>query len=119
MNGEKATRQFKMSEHEREQNRIRVARHRAKKKGENTVKVEEIKQMLRLSGFNSIFCVSSVEAAKLYYNEFKKQMAANPEKSLKIATIYSYGQNEDDPDGFIDDEDSDVNYSFAELTKLE
>ena len=26
---------------------------------------------------------------------------------MKIATIYSYGQNEDDPDGFIDDEESD------------
>jgi type I restriction enzyme R subunit len=34
-------------------------------------------------------------------------MAAHPEKALKIATIYSYGQNEEDPDGFIDDENSD------------
>ncbi len=69
-------------------------------------KVEEIKQKLRLSGFNSIFCVSSVEAAKLYYNEFKKQMAENPSKKLKIATIYSYGANEAEQDGILDEENS-------------
>ena len=67
-------------------------------------KVEEIKQKLRLSGFNSIFCVSSVEAAKLYYNEFKKQMAVNPSKKLKITTIYSYGANEEEQDGILDEE---------------
>ena len=36
--------------------------------------VEEIKQKQRVSGFNSIFCVASVPMAKLYYQEFKKQM---------------------------------------------
>lgn len=70
----------------------------------NKEKVEEIKQKLRLSGFNSIFCVSSVEAAKLYYNEFKKQMAENPSKKLKIATIFSYGANEEEQDGILDEE---------------
>ncbi len=69
-------------------------------------KVEEVKQKLRLSGFNSIFCVSSVEAAKLYYQEFKKQMAENPSKKLKIATIYSYGANEEEQDGILDEENS-------------
>jgi len=69
--------------------------------------IKEQKEKLRLNGFNSIFAVSSIEAAKLYYMEFKRQMAAHPEKALKIATIYSYGQNEEDPDGFIDDENSD------------
>jgi type I restriction enzyme R subunit len=68
---------------------------------------KEEKSKVRMNGFNSIFAVSSIEAAKLYYLEFKRQMAEHPEKFLKIATIYSYGQNEDDPDGFIDDEDSD------------
>lgn len=68
---------------------------------------KEEKQKVKLNGFNSIFAVSSIEAAKLYYMEFKRQMAARPETALKIATIYSYGQNEQDPDGFIDDEDSD------------
>ena len=63
-------------------------------------KVEEIKQKLRLTGFNSIFAVASIESAKLYYTEFKKQMKDLPEaQKLRIATIYSFGVNED-PDGF-------------------
>ena len=69
--------------------------------------IREEKEKVRLIGFNSIFAVSSIEAAKLYYLEFKKQIAASPEKTLKIATIFSYGQNEEDPDGFLDDENSD------------
>lgn len=68
---------------------------------------KEEKTKVKMNGFNSIFAVSSIEAAKLYYTEFKQQMDASPEKALKIATIYSYGQNEDDPDGFLDDENSD------------
>lgn len=67
----------------------------------------EEKSKVRLNGFNSIFAVSSIDAAKAYYLEFKRQMDEHPEKALKIATIYSYGQNEEDPDGFLDDEDSD------------
>ncbi|MBQ7530028.1 type I restriction endonuclease subunit R, partial [bacterium] len=66
--------------------------------------IQEIKQKERVSGFNSIFAVSSVQAAKLYYEEFIKQMATNPEKALKIAVIYSYGANEEDPDGILDEE---------------
>lgn len=68
--------------------------------------VEEIKQKQRISGFNSILCVSSVQMAKLYYEEFKKQMAADPRKALKIATIYSYGANEAEADGILDEENS-------------
>lgn len=67
-------------------------------------KVEEIKQKQRLSGFNSILAVSSVDMAKLYYQEFKKQMAENPTKNLRIATIYSYGANEEETDGILDEE---------------
>ena len=69
--------------------------------------VEEIRKKQRVNGFNSIFAVSSVQAAKLYYEEFKKQMEADPTKALKIATIYSYGANEEDPDGIIDEENPD------------
>lgn len=36
---------------------------------------EEIKRKQRISGLNSIFGGSSVPMAKLYYQEFKKQMA--------------------------------------------
>lgn len=68
--------------------------------------VEEIKQKQRVSGFNSIFAVSSVQMAKLYYEEFKKQMADDPTKALRIATIYSYGANEAEADGILDEENS-------------
>lgn len=72
--------------------------------------VEEIKQKQRVSGFNSIFAVASVPMAKLYYQEFKRQMAADPTKKLRIATIYSYGANEAEADeadsGILDEENS-------------
>lgn len=67
-------------------------------------KVEEIKQKQRISGFNSIFAVSSVEMAKLYYYEFHKQMKADPSKKLRVAVIYSYGANEEEADGILDEE---------------
>jgi type I restriction enzyme R subunit len=67
-------------------------------------KVEEVKRKQRLSGFNSIFAVASVPMAKLYYEEFKKQMKADPTKAIKIAVIYSYGANEEEPDGILDEE---------------
>lgn len=66
--------------------------------------VEEIKQKQRVSGFNSIFAVASVDMAKLYYEEFRKQMQADPTKQLKIAVIYSYAQNEEETDGILDEE---------------
>ena len=66
--------------------------------------VEEIKQKQHISGFNSIFAVSSVPMAKLYYQEFKKQMAADPTKKLRVATIFSYGANEEEPEGILDEE---------------
>lgn len=66
--------------------------------------IEEIKQKQRVSGFNSIFAVSSVDAAKLYYAEFQRQMAENPQKRLKVAVIYSYGANEEETDGILDEE---------------
>lgn len=79
---------------------------------------KEEMQKVKMNGFNSIFAVSSIDAAKMYYTEFKRQMAEHPEKTLKIATIYSYSQNEEDPDGFIDDEESD-NTDGLDLTSRE
>ena len=68
--------------------------------------VEEIKRKQRISGFNSIFAVASVPMAKLYYREFQKQMAEDPTKKLRIATIFSYGANEGEADGILDEENS-------------
>ncbi len=69
--------------------------------------VEELRQKVKLEGFNSLFAVQSIDFAKLYYMEFKRQMEALAEnKRLKVATIFSYGANEE-VDDCLDDEDSD------------
>ena len=58
----------------------------------------------RLAGFNSIFAVSSIDVAKKYYAEFKKQLLNLPsDKRLKIAIIYSFGVNDEDADGLVDE----------------
>ena len=63
----------------------------------------------RLAGFNSIFAVSSIEVAKKYYVEFKKQLSELPsDKKLKVATIYSFGVNDEDADGMIDENSEDT-----------
>ena len=55
-------------------------------------------------GFNAMFAVSSVEAAKAYYQELQDQQAGK-DKPLKIATIFSYAANEEQAAiGEIDDE---------------
>lgn len=68
--------------------------------------VEEIKQKQRVSGFNSIFAVASVPMAKLYYQEFQKQMADDPTRKLRVATIFSYGANEEETEALLDEENS-------------
>lgn len=79
----------------------------ANSKAKNRGAVEEKKRSVRMTGFNSIFAVSSIDIAKLYYAEFKHQMKEWPEaKKLRVATIYSYGVNEDVNDDFIEDENS-------------
>jgi type I restriction enzyme, R subunit len=72
---------------------------------QDRTKIEEVKQKIRLSGFNSIFAVSSIDFAKTYYNGFKQQQQTIPEISrLKVATIFSFGVNDDDEgDGVIDE----------------
>ena len=69
-------------------------------------KVEEIKQKQRISGFNSIFAVSSVPMAKVYYDEFQKIIENDSTKNLKIAVIYSYAANEEEVEGMLDEENS-------------
>ncbi|OOF35896.1 type I restriction endonuclease subunit R [Rodentibacter heidelbergensis] len=71
-------------------------------------------------GFNAMFAVSSVEAAKFYYEAFKKQQSA-VENPLKIATIFSFAANEEqDAVGDIADESFEVeamNSSAKEFLK--
>ena len=72
------------------------------------------------NGFNAMFAVSSVDAAKIYYETFKRLQSAvkNP---LKIATIFSFAANEEqDAIGDIVDESFEVdamNSSAKEFLK--
>ena len=67
--------------------------------------ISEHKTEQKLNGFNAMFAVASIPMAKAYYNEFKKQQADLPEaQRLKIATIYSYGANEEEVDGILAEE---------------
>jgi type I restriction enzyme R subunit len=45
-------------------------------------------------GFNAMFAVSSVDAAKLYYESFKA-LQKNSDKPLKVVTIFSFAANEE------------------------
>ena len=59
-------------------------------------------------GFNAMFAVSSVDAAKLYYESFK-DLQKGSDKPLKVATIFSFVANEEqDAVGDILDESFDV-----------
>ncbi|KNA29475.1 DEAD/DEAH box helicase [Pantoea ananatis] len=59
-------------------------------------------------GFNAMFAVSSVDAAKLYYESFK-DLQKDSDKPLKIATIFSFVANEEqDGVGDILDESFDI-----------
>ena len=59
-------------------------------------------------GFNALFAVSSVDAAKLYYESFK-DLQKGSDKPLKVATIFSFAANEEqDAIGDILDESFDV-----------
>lgn len=69
--------------------------------------VSEHKTEQKLNGFNAMFAVASIPMAKAYYNEFKRQQAELPEaQRLKVATIYSYGANEEEVDGILAEENS-------------
>ncbi|RMI01737.1 type I restriction endonuclease subunit R [Stutzerimonas nitrititolerans] len=60
------------------------------------------------NGFNAMFAVSSVDAAKLYYESFK-ELQKGSDKPLKVATIFSFAANEEqDAIGDIQDETFDV-----------
>ncbi|MFT3848488.1 MAG: HsdR family type I site-specific deoxyribonuclease [Propionivibrio sp.] len=59
-------------------------------------------------GFNAMFAVSSVDAAKLYYESFR-ELQKSSDKQLKVATIFSFAANEEqDAIGDIQDESFDV-----------
>ena len=59
-------------------------------------------------GFNAMFAVSSVDAAKLYYESFK-DLQKGSDRPLRVATIFSFAANEEqDAVGDIQDESFDI-----------
>tara|TARA_R110002051_G_scaffold63132_5_gene114920 strand:+ start:21060 stop:24173 length:3114 start_codon:yes stop_codon:yes gene_type:complete len=60
----------------------------------NNYRIKTHRNQARNSGFNAMFAVSSVVAAKCYYEELMK-LQNDIEKPLKIATIFSFAANEE------------------------
>ena len=62
----------------------------------------------RVNGFNAIFATASIDMAKRYYLEFRRQMKEKG-KRLVVATIFSFAPNEEaNGDGVLDDESFDT-----------
>lgn len=111
---------LKFKEIESEQDEIKLSAAENKKALLHPDRIKEISEYLlsnfRLkthrnqgsnNGFNAMFAVSSVDAAKCYYEELNKQQEG-VEKPLKIATIFSFAANEEqDSVGAIPDENFD------------
>ncbi len=60
----------------------------------NNFRVKTHRSHAGAKGFNAMFAVSSVDAAKLYY-EALNDLQKESEKPLKIATIFSFAANEE------------------------
>lgn len=97
--------QFKAIETEKDEQKLTAAEN--KKALQHPDRIREISQYIldnyrrkthRLygkdKGFNAMFAVSSVDAAKLYYERLT-QLQADSDKPLTIATIFSYAANEE------------------------
>lgn len=97
--------QFKRIEQEQDEKKLNTAEN--KKAFLHPARINEISQYIlknyRLKthrnqagnrGFNAMFAVSSVDAAKLYY-EALNALQKDSERPLKIATIFSYAANEE------------------------
>lgn len=61
----------------------------------------------RVAGFNAIFAASSIPMAMKYYTEFQRQLAER-KRDLTIATIFSFGANEEDPEDTLAEEGFDT-----------
>lgn len=115
--------QFKSIESEQDLTKLSAAEN--KKALLHPIRIAEISRYIldhfeqkthRLTGkgFNAMFAVSSVDAAKAYYQELQNQQK-DSEKPLKIATIFSYAANESQVAiGEIDDE----SFSPADLADI-
>jgi len=63
-------------------------------------------QERRLNGFNALFATASIEAARIYYNQFAiQQQDVAPDRRLKVGLIYSYAANPEVLDDYLDEEE--------------
>jgi type I restriction enzyme R subunit len=59
----------------------------------------------RVNGFNALFATASIEAARIYYNQFfLQQEDRTPDQQLKVGLIYSYAPNAAVEDDYLDEE---------------
>ena len=74
----------------------------------NTFRQKTHRLQAGAQGFNAMFAVSNVDAAKCYYESIKS-LQKNSDKPLKVATIFSFAANEEqDAIGDIQDESFEV-----------
>jgi len=60
----------------------------------------------RVRGFNALFATASIDAARAYYLEFKRQQeGVVPDRKLKVGIIFSYAANEAVEDGALEEEE--------------
>ncbi len=97
--------QFKKIETEKDENKLNVAENK-----ETLLHPERIKEISKYilnnfrqkthrlrggkKGFNAMFAVNSVDAAKMYYKTLNT-LQENSDRPLKIATIFSFAANEE------------------------
>jgi type I restriction enzyme R subunit len=63
-------------------------------------------QERRLNGFNALFATASIEAVRIYYNQFAiQQQDVLPDRRLKVGLIYSYAANPEVLDDYLDEEE--------------
>ncbi len=68
-------------------------------------KVDDRVESRRLHGFNSLLATASIDAAKRYYAEFKRQQESlPPTQRLKVGLIFSFAPNEAEEDGVLPEE---------------
>ncbi|NMT17922.1 type I restriction endonuclease subunit R, partial [Vibrio parahaemolyticus] len=97
--------QFKSIETDQDDKKLSAAEH--KQAFLHPMRIREISQYILnnfnqkthraykgAKGFNAMFAVSSVDAAKAYYETFS-QLQKDAEKPLKVATIFSFAANEE------------------------
>lgn len=61
----------------------------------NNFRIKTHRSHIGAKGFNAMFAVSNVDAAKLYYDESLNNLQKDSERPLKIATIFSFAANEE------------------------